>query len=120
MDCSNEEKSIGVKSHFDNDVAKINEIIMTKRFKKDAPEFDVEEVISCEHLHFTRLHKFEKHVGDLHIFRALIKGIHYLYAVDKKYRVIFLRAFKNFKEYGKFLDSDREILREVEVYTGQK
>lgn len=120
MDCSNEEKNEGVKSHFDNDIAKINEIILTKRFKKDAPNFKAENVISCEHLHFTKLHKFEKHVGELQIFRALINGIHYLYAIDKKFRVIFLRAFKNFKEYGKFLESDREILREVENYAGQK
>lgn len=113
MNCG--ENNSGAKSHFENEMDRIKEIILTKRFKKDAPDFDYNSVVDCEHLHFSRLHKFEKHVGDLHIFRALKRGIHYVYAIDKKFRVIFLRAFKNFKEYEKFLENEKEILKEVEA-----
>ncbi len=113
MECKNLEKNDGVKTHFENEIKKIKEVILTKRFQKDAPYFDVEEVTGCEHLHFTRQHKFEKHVGDLHIFRALKKGVHFVYAIDKEFRLIFLRAFKNFKGYEKFLGDEREILKEV-------
>lgn len=116
MICDNLENSDGVKTHFENEMEKIREIILTNRFKKDAPNFEIKDVVGCEHVHFTRQHKFEKHVGELHIFRALKNKIHYVYAIDKNFRLIFLRAFKNFKEYEKYLENGREIKIESERF----
>jgi len=35
--------------------------------------------------------------------------MHIVYCVDKSMRLIFMRVFKNFKQYEKFLESKREI-----------
>ena len=102
-----------MESHFDKFVGKIKKVVVTKRFKKDAPEFDTSLIVDSEHEHFTRLHKFEKIVKGNHVFRAVKDEKHYLYAIDPNHRLIFLRAFKNFKQYGKFLGDDKAILKEI-------
>jgi hypothetical protein len=43
------------------------------------------------------------------IFRAKTDRMHIVYSVDKNMRIIFMRVFKNFKEYEKFLDDKNEI-----------
>jgi hypothetical protein len=43
------------------------------------------------------------------IFRAKKEGMHIVYCVDKNMRIIFLRVFRNFKEYEKFLENKKEI-----------
>lgn len=41
--------------------------------------------------------------------------MHSVYVVDKKLRVIFLRAFRNFGEYGRFL-ADKKALKKMLLY----
>jgi hypothetical protein len=43
------------------------------------------------------------------VFRAKKDGIHIVYCVDKKMRIIFLRAFRNYSEYGNFLGNRKGI-----------
>ena len=102
------------QNHFDNFAEKIKKVVITNRFKKDAPDFDISLITDSQHEHFTRLHKFEKHVKGNNIFRAVKDEIHYVYAIDKNLRLIFLRVFKNFKKYEKYLSSEREMEKEIE------
>jgi hypothetical protein len=37
--------------------------------------------------------------------------VHLVYCVDKQMRIIFLRAFKNYSEYSKFLEDKREVMK---------
>ena len=94
----------------------IKEVIVSKHFSKDFPSFDTNLVLDSEHEHFTRLHKFEETIEGNHVFRALKNEIHIVYAIDKEHRLIFLRAFKNFKDYGKFLGDKSNILHIIEQY----
>jgi hypothetical protein len=48
------------------------------------------------------------------IFRAKKERVHIVYCVDKKLRVIFLRAFKNYGAYARFLGDKKEIKRMIE------
>jgi hypothetical protein len=102
-------------NHFDNFVGKINNPIISKHFKKEAPDFDVNLVLDNKHEHFTRLHKFEKQVKGNDIFRALREKTHYVYVITPEKKLIFLRAFKNFKKYEKYLGDDKERLKEIEL-----
>jgi len=93
---------------------KIKQIVITKHFLKDFPGFDVSLITDCKHEYFKELHKFEEIINGNHIFRALKNKIHILYAIDKNYRLIFLRAFKNFNEYKKFLEDKKEIRKVID------
>jgi hypothetical protein len=64
-------------------------------------------------LEFTELHKFEENIDGNLVFRAKKEGIHIVYCVDKRKRIIFLRAFRNYGEYGKFLEDKKEIKRMI-------
>lgn len=99
-----EVKCINCVNHFQQLRPHIHEIVVSKHFLRDAPDFDVKQILDCEHQHFTHIHKFEELVNGNHIFRALWKGKHIVYAVDKNHRLVFLRAFRNVKQYEKFLD----------------
>jgi hypothetical protein len=103
-----------MENHFDNFESKIKEVLVSKRFQKDADNFDISLITDSQHEHFTRLHKFEKHVRGNNIFRAVKDEIHYVYAIDKKFRLIFLRVFKNFKKYEKYLGDEKLIEMEIE------
>jgi hypothetical protein len=59
------------------------------------------------------MHKFEENIDGTLVFRAKKEGVHMVYCVDKQMRVIFLRAFTNYSEYGKFLEDKREIRKMV-------
>ena len=96
--------------HFEQFKPSIKEIILTHHFKKDLPDFDTSLITDSKHEHFTRLHKYEENIEGNHIFRALKDKVHIVYAIDKSHRLIFLRAFHNFKEYGKFLENKKQIL----------
>jgi hypothetical protein len=48
------------------------------------------------------------------IFRAKKERVHIVYCVDKKLRIIFLRAFKNYSTYARFLGDKKEIKRMIE------
>ena len=75
-----------MENHFDKFEGKISEVIVTKRFKKDAGDFDVGLITDSNHEHFSRLHKFEEHINGADIFRAVKDEIHYVYAIDKNHR----------------------------------
>jgi mRNA-degrading endonuclease RelE of RelBE toxin-antitoxin system len=92
----------------------ITSVVVTKRFFKDVKDIGkaktlVREVLDCSNADFNELHKFEEHVAGCMIFRAKKEGIHIVYCVDKNMRIIFMRVFKNFKQYEKFLDNKKEI-----------
>jgi mRNA-degrading endonuclease RelE of RelBE toxin-antitoxin system len=91
-------KSVAISRHFFRDL-------------KDKEEVDsiVSGVLDCSNIDFSELHKFEEDIdGDL-VFRAKKGRIHIVYGVDKKMRIIFLRAFRNYSEYGNFLKNRKEI-----------
>ncbi|MBN2014735.1 MAG: hypothetical protein JW778_06105 [Candidatus Altiarchaeota archaeon] len=88
----------------------ITEVIVTRHFHRDLPEFDTSLVVDGQHVHFRHLHKLEEHFDGVFVFRALKDKTHIVYAVDGKRRLIFLRAFHNFHEYGNFLADRKGIL----------
>jgi hypothetical protein len=103
-------------SHFLEVRSSIQGVAVTNHFLRDVKEeHDVTSIISnvldCSRAEFSELHKFEKNVGGNLIFRAKRGREHIVYAVDKRMRIVFLRAFRNFTEYGRLLENDREILK---------
>jgi mRNA-degrading endonuclease RelE of RelBE toxin-antitoxin system len=101
-------------SHFMAVRPHIKSVVVTKRFYKDLKDEEkvkaiVRDVLDCSNFDFYELHKFEKHVNGAMIFRAKTDRMHIVYSVDKNMRIIFMRVFKNFKEYEKFLDDKNEI-----------
>lgn len=95
-------KSVAVSKHFIRDLKDGEKIISI-----------INNVLDCSHLEFNELHKFEKNIDGNLIFRAKKEGLHIVYGVDKRLRIIFLRAIKNFTEYKKFLENKKEILRMI-------
>jgi hypothetical protein len=108
--CPAEGDCVGCQSHFQHLRPQITEVLATKHFRRDAPDFDTSLVVDCRYQHFTILHRLEENIRGNHVFRALHNHRHIVYAVDKKHRLIFLRAFYNFKQYEKFLDNKKRIL----------
>ena len=92
----------------------ITSVVVTKRFFRDLKNEEkakaiVRDVLDCSNTDFNELHKFEEHVNGCMIFRAKKDRMHIVYCVDKSLRIIFMRVFKNFKKYEKFLDDKKEI-----------
>jgi len=102
-------KCINCHEYFEEVRPLIKEVIVSHHFKRDAPDFDTNLIVDCQHEFFTRLHKLEEKIDGNHIFRAVKDGVHIVYAVDVNHRLIFLRAFKNFEEYEKFLSNSKKI-----------
>ena len=105
---------INCHSHFMAVRPHIKSVVVTKRFLKDLKDVEeaksiVRNVLDCSNADFYELHKFEEHVNGSMIFRAKKEGMHIIYCVDKNMRIIFMRVFKNFKEYEKFLEDKREV-----------
>jgi mRNA-degrading endonuclease RelE of RelBE toxin-antitoxin system len=105
-------------SHFVAIRPSIKAVVVSKHFirdLKDKKEVDsiVSGVLDCSSIDFSELHKFEENIDGNLIFRAKKGGIHIVYCVDKKVRIIFLRAFKNYGEYGKFLKDRKEIKKMI-------
>jgi mRNA-degrading endonuclease RelE of RelBE toxin-antitoxin system len=101
-------------SHFMAVRPHITSVVVTKRFFKDLKDEEkakeiVRDVLDCSNADFSELHKFEEHVAGCMVFRAKKEGMHIVYCVDKNMRIIFMRVFKNFKEYEKFLDDKKEV-----------
>jgi mRNA-degrading endonuclease RelE of RelBE toxin-antitoxin system len=101
-------------SHFMEVRPHLKGVVITRRFLKDLRDEKeakaiVRDVLDCSNADFYELHKFEKHVDGCMVFRAKTKKIHIVYCVDKEMHIIFMRVFKNFKEYEKFLDDNKEI-----------
>ncbi len=105
---------INCHSHFMNVRPHIKCVVITKHFSKDIKDSEelysiVEDVLDCSNADFYELHKFEEHIDGNMIFRAKKQRMHIVYCVDSNMRIIFLRAFRNFKEYERFLEDKREI-----------
>jgi mRNA-degrading endonuclease RelE of RelBE toxin-antitoxin system len=92
----------------------LKNVFVTKHFAKDFKDTEevrsiVRGVLDCSNEDFHELHKFEEHIAGTMVFRAKKKGMHIVYCVDKKMQIIFLRAFRNFKDYKRFLEDKKEI-----------
>lgn len=92
----------------------IRNIVVTKRFFKDLRDKEkvkaiVRDYLDCFNSDFYESHKFGKHVNGCMIFRAKTEKMHIVYCVDKNMQIIFMRVFKNFKEYEKLLNDKNEI-----------
>jgi mRNA-degrading endonuclease RelE of RelBE toxin-antitoxin system len=92
----------------------IKEVVVSKHFIKDLKDQDkinsiIQDVLDCSHSNFIELHKFEEHIDGNMVFRARQQKLHIVYCIDKNLRIIFLRAFKNFTQYKKFLDKKSGI-----------
>lgn len=99
-----------ISNHFLELSKNVKEVLFTNHFKKDIKgmTFNPLEITSPEHLFFIREHKFEEKIHNCYIFRAIHEKKHIVYAINND-KLIFLRAFKNFKEYCKFLEDKKEI-----------
>jgi mRNA-degrading endonuclease RelE of RelBE toxin-antitoxin system len=96
----------------------IKTLVISKHFirdLKDKEEMDsiVNGVLDCSNIDFNELHKFEEDIDGNLVFRAKKEGTHIVYCVDTKMRIIFLRAFRNYSEYGKFLEDRKEIKKMI-------
>jgi mRNA-degrading endonuclease RelE of RelBE toxin-antitoxin system len=94
----------------------IRSVAISRHFARDLKDEEeatsiVKDVLDCSQLEFHELHKFERNMGGNLIFRAKKEKLHIVYCVDKKLRIIFLRAIKNFTEYKKFLMDSKEIMK---------
>ncbi len=94
----------------------IKSVAISKRFLRDLKDEEkvasiIKDVVGCSHLEFHELHKFERNVDGNLIFRAKKENLHIVYGVDKRLRIVFLRAMKNFSEYKNLLRSSKEILK---------
>ena len=116
--CSSKtDKCINCHNHFYESRPLIKKVIITHHFKKDFTDYEdiVKDILDCSHTNFIELHKFEEHIDRNLIFRAKKDRLHFVYAIDKEKRLIFLRAFHNFKEYEKFLSNKKEIGNMIEL-----
>ncbi|MCX6706631.1 MAG: hypothetical protein NT001_00640 [Candidatus Woesearchaeota archaeon] len=110
MECKDyNDKCINCHDHYQQLRPLIKEVIVTSHFERDLPSFDITSITDCRHENFTHLHKFEETIDGNHIFRALQDHTHIVYAIDKAHRLVFLRAFDNFKEYERFLSNKKKI-----------
>lgn len=115
MDCDKTPRCVNCHDHFEQLKPFVTKVVVSKHFLKDAPDFDVNLVVDCKHEHFTRLHKFEEKIDGNYVFRAVKEKKHFVYAIDKNHRLIFLRAFENFKDYKKFLMDKKKIIDIIEI-----
>ena len=98
----------------------IKEIFVSKHFERDLKDKEeiktiIKNILDCSHMEFHELHKFEEDVDGNLIFRAKKDKMHIIYCVDKKMRIIFLRAISNFDEYKNFLDDKKEIKKIIKI-----
>lgn len=108
---------VNCHSHFMNIRPFIKTAIVTKRFVKDCKNEDVKaivsEILDCSNTNYSELHKFEKNVDGYLLFRAKKEGTHIVYCINNTKQIIFLRAYKHYKEYGKFLQDQQEIKKQI-------
>jgi hypothetical protein len=107
-------RCINCNEHFQRLKPLILEVALSKNFHRDAPGFDVSPILGCDHDKAKRLHKFEFSVDGSYVFRAILKNTHVVYAVDAKNRLIFLRAFGNFKDYSRFLKERKNVAKMIQ------
>ena len=97
----------------------LKKAVVTNHFRRDVKDADtiesmIRNVLDCVSLEFNELHKFEKSVNGNLVFRAKKGPWHIVYSVDKKKRIIFLRAIKNFAEYKRFLENKQKMLEMID------
>jgi mRNA-degrading endonuclease RelE of RelBE toxin-antitoxin system len=97
---------------------RIKSVVVAEHFFKDSKDEEkaksiVRDVLNCSNVDFNELHKLEEHVDGNMIFRAKKEGMHIVYCVDKNMRIVFLRVFKNYREYGRFLENKKEIVNMI-------
>ncbi len=107
---------VNCHSHFMTVRPLLRSVVISRHFLRDlknetAVKSIVRNVLDCSNSDFAEMHKFEENVEGNLIFRAKKEGTHIVYGVDKQLRIVFLRAFKNYSEYGKFLEDKSEIIR---------
>ena len=109
------EKCANCHSHFSEMRPSIIKAEVTHAFKKDFQDHEtiLREILDCSHINYIELHKFERKIRDTYIFRAKKDKIHFVYAIHQ-HKLILLRAFKNFHEYGKYLLNEKEILNSID------
>lgn len=114
--CSSKtERCINCSNHFYELRHQLTEVYISKPFKREVPHYEqiIADILSCVQINFHELHKFEEKIEDLFIFRAKKEDIHFIYVIDQRKRLILLRAFHNFKEYKKYLEKKKEIVKLV-------
>jgi mRNA-degrading endonuclease RelE of RelBE toxin-antitoxin system len=112
---------VNCHNHFMTVRPHLKAVVVSKHFTRDLKSKEtvtsiVNDVLDCSNLEFNELHKFEENVDGNLIFRARKGGTHLVYGVDKQMRIVFLRAFRNFGEYKKFLD-DKQSIRNMLAHT---
>ena len=103
-------------SHFKNLRPSLSDYKISKHLTRDIENYQefIDKILSCEATCSSELHKFEEKIDHFSIFRAKIDGVHLVYAIDDSKKILFLRAFKNFTHYGKFLEDKKAIKKLVE------
>ncbi len=101
-------------SHFDQLYPSLKGYEITSHFKRDVGTLEgaekiAQNILDSNHEAFEELHKFEEVIHGNHVFRAKINKEHYVYLITKEHRLIFVRAFKNFSKYKKYLE-EKKIL----------
>lgn len=109
---------VNCHSHFMAVRPWLKTLVISRHFIRDLKDKEevnsiVSGVLNCSNVDFNELHKFEEDIDGNLVFRAKRDGVHILYCVDKKKRIIFLRAFKNYNEYGNFLEDKKRIRRMI-------
>ena len=109
---------VNCHSHFKAIRPMLKTLVISRHFIRDFKDKEdvnsvVSGVLNCSNVDFNELHKFEEDIDGNLVFRAKRNGVHILYCVDKKKRIIFLRAFKNYSEYGDFLQNKKKIKRMI-------
>jgi mRNA-degrading endonuclease RelE of RelBE toxin-antitoxin system len=109
---------INCNSHFMAMRPLVKSAIVSKHFTKDLKNEDeaesiVRDVLDCSNIDYNELHKFEENISGNLVFRAKKEGVHVVYCIDKRMRIIFLRAFKNYSEYKRFLEDRKEIRKMI-------
>jgi mRNA-degrading endonuclease RelE of RelBE toxin-antitoxin system len=105
---------VNCHSHFMTIRPSLKTLVVSRHFVRDLKDKEeinsiISGVLDCSNADFNELHKFEEDIDGNLVFRAKKGDIHIVYCVDKKMRIIFLRAFKNYSEYKKFLEDRKEI-----------
>jgi mRNA-degrading endonuclease RelE of RelBE toxin-antitoxin system len=113
------DRCLNCHSHFVALRPHITSVVVTKRFFKDIKDNEkakalIRDVLDCSNADFEEFHKFEQHGAGCMVFRAKKEGMHIVYCVEKNMQIIFMRVFKNFKQYEKFLDDKKEIRKLIQ------
>jgi hypothetical protein len=109
---------LNCQNHFMKIRPLLKATFISRRFIKDvkgeekAKSF-VSDILDCSNVDYYELHKFEENIDGYLIFRSKKEGTHIVYCVDREMQLFFLRAFRNYRDYERFLRDKRGIRRLV-------